>query len=68
MDATDDDRVTSDLPALTAHVVVTDLCLNNTGVPAVLDRLQSCLRSRSVSVSEIAAKRASVTDSPVIER
>jgi cobalt-zinc-cadmium efflux system protein len=35
--------LTSDLPALTAHVVVTDPCLNNGGVSSVLDRLQSCL-------------------------
>jgi cobalt-zinc-cadmium efflux system protein len=35
--------LTSDLPALTAHVVVTDLCISNGGVPGVLDRLQACL-------------------------
>jgi cobalt-zinc-cadmium efflux system protein len=35
--------LTSDLPALTAHVVVTDDCLNNGTVPKVLDRLQACL-------------------------
>jgi len=35
--------LTSDLPALTAHVVVTDLCLNNGSVSVVLDRLQECL-------------------------
>lgn len=35
--------LTSDLPALTAHVVVTDPCLNQGGVSRVLDKLQSCL-------------------------
>lgn len=35
--------LTSDLPALTAHVVVTDECLGRGGTPAVLDRLQQCL-------------------------
>jgi len=35
--------LTSDLPALSAHVVVTDVCLNQGGVGAVLDRLQHCL-------------------------
>jgi cobalt-zinc-cadmium efflux system protein len=35
--------LTSDLPVLTAHVVVTDACLNNGAVPRVLDRLQDCL-------------------------
>jgi cobalt-zinc-cadmium efflux system protein len=35
--------LTSDLPALTAHVVVTDDCLNNGTVPRLLDLLQDCL-------------------------
>jgi cobalt-zinc-cadmium efflux system protein len=35
--------LTSNLPALTAHVVVTDPCLNDGGVSGVLDRLQNCL-------------------------
>jgi cobalt-zinc-cadmium efflux system protein len=35
--------LTSDLPALSCHVVVTDLCLNNGSAAGVLDRLQHCL-------------------------
>jgi cobalt-zinc-cadmium efflux system protein len=35
--------LTSDQPALTAHVVVTDLCLKDGTVSAVLDRLQACI-------------------------
>jgi cobalt-zinc-cadmium efflux system protein len=35
--------LTSDLPALTAHVVVTDRCLNDGSAARILDRLQSCL-------------------------
>ncbi len=35
--------VTSDLPALSAHVVVDDLCFANGYAPQVLDRLQHCL-------------------------
>ena len=35
--------VTSTLPALSAHVVVTDSCLNDGSVAMVLDRLQHCL-------------------------
>lgn len=35
--------LTSDLPALTAHVVVTDACLRDGSSGAVLDRLQRCL-------------------------
>ena len=35
--------LTSDLPALTADVVVTDNCLHNGSVSVVLDRLQQCL-------------------------
>lgn len=35
--------LTSDLPALSAHVVVTDLCLNDGTAARVLDRLQHCL-------------------------
>ena len=37
--------VTSTLPALSAHVVVTDNCLNDGSVAMVLDRLQHCLAS-----------------------
>jgi cobalt-zinc-cadmium efflux system protein len=35
--------LTSDLPALSAHVVVTDVCLNDGSAGRVLDRLQHCL-------------------------
>jgi cobalt-zinc-cadmium efflux system protein len=35
--------LTSDLPALTAHVVVTDRCLCDGSAPRVLDHLQDCL-------------------------
>jgi cobalt-zinc-cadmium efflux system protein len=35
--------LTSDLPALTAHVVVTDACLNDGSAARVLDHLQHCL-------------------------
>jgi cobalt-zinc-cadmium efflux system protein len=37
--------LTSDLPALSAHVVVTDACLGDGSVAAVLDKLQHCLAS-----------------------
>lgn len=35
--------VTSDLPAVSAHVVVADVCFANGRAPQVLDRLQECL-------------------------
>ncbi len=35
--------VTSDLPAVSAHVVVSDECFRDGRAPAVLDRLQECL-------------------------
>jgi cobalt-zinc-cadmium efflux system protein len=35
--------LTSDLPALTAHVVITDLCFRDGSAPRVLDHLQDCL-------------------------
>jgi cobalt-zinc-cadmium efflux system protein len=35
--------VTSDQPALSAHVVITDTCFSNGDAPRVLDRLQQCL-------------------------
>ncbi|HWE57055.1 MAG TPA: cation diffusion facilitator family transporter [Acidimicrobiales bacterium] len=35
--------VTSDLPAVSAHVVVADACFANGTAPQVLDRLQECL-------------------------
>jgi cobalt-zinc-cadmium efflux system protein len=35
--------LTSDLPALTAHIVVTDACINDGTLSGVLDHLQSCL-------------------------
>ncbi len=35
--------VTSDLPAVSAHVVVADACFANGLAPQVLDRLQACL-------------------------
>ncbi len=35
--------VTSDLPAVSAHVVVEDVCFANGFAPQVLDRLQHCL-------------------------
>jgi cobalt-zinc-cadmium efflux system protein len=35
--------VTSDLPAVSAHVVVQDQCFANGTAPQVLDRLQECL-------------------------
>jgi cobalt-zinc-cadmium efflux system protein len=35
--------VASDLPALTAHVVVADRCFASGAAPALLDRLQACL-------------------------
>lgn len=35
--------VTSDLPAVSAHVVLTDECFANGTAPQVLDRLQECL-------------------------
>ncbi len=35
--------VTSDLPALSAHVVVDDSCFSDGHAPQLLDRLQSCL-------------------------
>ncbi len=37
--------LTSDLPALSAHVVVTDVCLNDGSAARLLDRLQHCLAS-----------------------
>lgn len=37
--------LTSNLPALSAHVVVTDLCLGDGTVARVLDHLQECLAS-----------------------
>ncbi len=36
-------RVSSDLPVLTAHVVVDDACFVDGHLPALLDELQSCL-------------------------
>lgn len=36
-------RVSSDLPVLTAHVVVDDSCFLDGHLPALLDELQSCL-------------------------
>jgi cobalt-zinc-cadmium efflux system protein len=35
--------VTSDLPALSAHVVVNDECFNDGHAPQILDQLQACL-------------------------
>ncbi len=35
--------VTSDLPALSAHVVVTDACFSSGHCPQILDQLQDCL-------------------------
>jgi cobalt-zinc-cadmium efflux system protein len=35
--------VTSDLPALSAHIVVDDSCFNDGHAPQILDNLQSCL-------------------------
>lgn len=35
--------VTSDLPAVSAHVVVSDRCFDDGSAPQVLDRLQECL-------------------------
>lgn len=35
--------VTSDLPAVSAHVVVSDECFHDGRLPEVLDRLQACL-------------------------
>ncbi|HVM63821.1 MAG TPA: hypothetical protein VMU14_03095, partial [Acidimicrobiales bacterium] len=35
--------LTSELPALTAHVVVTDACLRDGSAGVVLDHLQRCL-------------------------
>jgi cobalt-zinc-cadmium efflux system protein len=35
--------VTSDLPALSAHIVVDDSCFNDGHAPRILDDLQSCL-------------------------
>lgn len=35
--------VTSDLPALSAHVVIEDCCFNDGHAPQILDRLQGCL-------------------------
>jgi cobalt-zinc-cadmium efflux system protein len=35
--------LTSALPALSAHIVVTDTCLNDGSVARVLDKLQHCL-------------------------
>ena len=37
--------VTSDQPAVTAHVVVTDTCLSDGSAPQLLDRVQACLSS-----------------------
>ncbi len=37
--------LTSSLPALSAHIVVTDECLNSGSVATVLDHLQHCLAS-----------------------
>jgi cobalt-zinc-cadmium efflux system protein len=37
--------LTSELPALTAHVVVTEACLQDGSAGALLDRLQLCLAS-----------------------
>lgn len=36
--------VTSDLPALSAHVVVEDTCFNDGHAPQILDSLQACIR------------------------
>lgn len=36
-------RVATDLPVLTAHVVVEDRCFNDGNLPRMLDELQSCL-------------------------
>jgi cobalt-zinc-cadmium efflux system protein len=36
--------VTSDLPALSAHVVVEDTCFNDGHAPQILDALQACIR------------------------
>jgi cobalt-zinc-cadmium efflux system protein len=35
--------VTSDLPAVSAHIVVADACFANGRAPQVLDQLQACL-------------------------
>ena len=35
--------LTSDVPALTAHVVVRDACFADGSVPSLLDRLQACI-------------------------
>jgi len=35
--------VTSDLPALSAHIVIDDSCFNDGHAPRLLDQLQSCL-------------------------
>jgi len=35
--------VTSDLPALSAHVVLDESCFSDGHAPAILDQLQSCL-------------------------
>ncbi len=35
--------VTSDLPALSAHVVIDDICFTNGRAPRILDHLQECL-------------------------
>jgi cobalt-zinc-cadmium efflux system protein len=35
--------VTSDLPAVSAHVVIADSCFANGKAPQVLDQLQACL-------------------------
>ena len=36
-------QITSELPVLTAHVVIDDSCFHDGHAPRVLDQLQSCL-------------------------
>jgi cobalt-zinc-cadmium efflux system protein len=36
-------RVASNLPVLTAHVVVDDSCFNDGHAPQILDQLQQCV-------------------------
>ncbi len=55
--------LTSDLPALTAHVVVTDECLNNGTMPRLLDLLQDCLAAHfDVEHSTFQVEAATHTD------
>jgi cobalt-zinc-cadmium efflux system protein len=55
--------LTSDLPALSAHVVVTDQCLNDGSVARVLDHLQHCLADHfDVEHSTFQLEAASHTD------